>query len=415
MLLNSETEEGKAHYDSIVSDDAWFFKFADMNLKKYHREHNPNYNLIGHIFELCDANCLDMRSSDQVRLEDHNGQELRFPLGPIGAPKTAMEAFRYYLDNPAACYLVYNFIVSGELIEIRPEWHDDLIPDCGRCLETRWREACNPVELWGVSLQISARQIACIRHAHRYKYVDRLKVDMFYHPNGIKKTGSEIYECSHRCATDKRPSCPKDERAEADTFWSCLRCVCYELPRDNKKRDGCKGSMINRHTKKIVCCACRCRFRLKPELDLICLEITEVPEINPVYSSSPAADRQFEGEGEINQRLHKVRRNNAPIAELEAPNDAPTVDDAPTVNVAYVASLGIDMAREETREDALNRLNSALDGKSFLIGIAPSKSDAELFVEVFKVDNELIDLRPNVAQWKKLMLMFKPEVRSSWD
>merc|ERR1711865_607894 len=59
-------------------------------------------------------------------------------------------------------------------------------------------------------------------------------------------------------------------------------------------------------------------------------------------------------------------------------------------------------------EDHLDKLNSALLGKSFLNGTAPSKADAEVYD---KVANENADVsRPNLAAWMKLLSMFTPDM-----
>ena len=74
-------------------------------------------------------------------------------------------------------------------------------------------------------------------------------------------------------------------------------------------------------------------------------------------------------------------------------------------------SLGADMASE----DALDKLNEALNGKAFLKGTAPSKDDVELLAKVNMADEVHIDSRPNVAAWTKLLAMFTPEMRASWE
>jgi len=74
-------------------------------------------------------------------------------------------------------------------------------------------------------------------------------------------------------------------------------------------------------------------------------------------------------------------------------------------------SLGLNV----TSEDALDKLDGALSGKSFLKGTAPSKDDAELLEKVLKADEEFIASRPNVCAWTKLLAMFTPEMRSTWE
>eukprot|EP00536_Pseudo-nitzschia_multiseries_P001577 jgi/Psemu1/234761/estExt_Genewise1.C_200004 len=74
-------------------------------------------------------------------------------------------------------------------------------------------------------------------------------------------------------------------------------------------------------------------------------------------------------------------------------------------------SLGADM----TSEDALDKLEETLHGKSFVRGTAPCKEDAELLEQVLKADEARVASRPNVAAWCKLLGMFTPEVRSTWE
>jgi len=74
-------------------------------------------------------------------------------------------------------------------------------------------------------------------------------------------------------------------------------------------------------------------------------------------------------------------------------------------------SLGLDM----TSEDALDKLDEALAGQSFLKGTAPSKDDAELLEKVLKADEAAIASRSNVVAWTKLLAMFTPEMRSTWE
>jgi len=74
-------------------------------------------------------------------------------------------------------------------------------------------------------------------------------------------------------------------------------------------------------------------------------------------------------------------------------------------------SLGVDA----TSEESLDKLDEALAGKSFLKGTAPSKDDAELLEKVLKADEKLIASRSNVAAWTKLLAMFTPEMRSTWE
>ncbi len=74
-------------------------------------------------------------------------------------------------------------------------------------------------------------------------------------------------------------------------------------------------------------------------------------------------------------------------------------------------SLGADM----TSEDALDKLEETLNGKSFVKGTAPSKADVELLEKVLMADEALITARPNVAAWTKLLAMFTPEMRATWE
>ena len=74
-------------------------------------------------------------------------------------------------------------------------------------------------------------------------------------------------------------------------------------------------------------------------------------------------------------------------------------------------SLGANM----TSEDTLDKLDETLTGKSFLKGTAPTKDDANLLEKVLTADEALIAARPNVAAWCKLLGMFTPEVRATWE
>lgn len=73
--------------------------------------------------------------------------------------------------------------------------------------------------------------------------------------------------------------------------------------------------------------------------------------------------------------------------------------------------LGADMTSEET----LRQLNAALFGKAFVNGTAPSKQDAELLDKVLQADESLVSSMANVAAWTKLLSMFSPEVRATWE
>ncbi len=74
-------------------------------------------------------------------------------------------------------------------------------------------------------------------------------------------------------------------------------------------------------------------------------------------------------------------------------------------------SLGADM----TSDDALDKLEEALNGNAFVKGSVPSKEDVELLEKVSKADEALIASRPNVLAWTKLLAMFTAEVRASWE
>lgn len=71
---------------------------------------------------------------------------------------------------------------------------------------------------------------------------------------------------------------------------------------------------------------------------------------------------------------------------------------------------GVDM----TTEEALKKLDTALAGRAFLQGTAPSKDDAELYDKVLAGDAATIATFSNVAAWTKLLSMFTPETRATW-
>lgn len=66
-------------------------------------------------------------------------------------------------------------------------------------------------------------------------------------------------------------------------------------------------------------------------------------------------------------------------------------------------------------EDVLSAFNSLLAGKAFVHGTVPSKDDAVLLEKVLKADESLISSLANVAAWVKLLSMFTPEIRSTWE
>mmetsp|Transcript_87279 Transcript_87279/g.170792 ORF Transcript_87279/g.170792 Transcript_87279/m.170792 type:complete len:274 (-) Transcript_87279:23-844(-) len=71
-------------------------------------------------------------------------------------------------------------------------------------------------------------------------------------------------------------------------------------------------------------------------------------------------------------------------------------------------------AVDMTTEEALKKLDSALAGRAFLQGTAPSKDDAELYDKVLAGDAATIATFSNVAAWTKLLSMFTPETRATW-
>ena len=89
--------------------------------------------------------------------------------------------------------------------------------------------------------------------------------------------------------------------------------------------------------------------------------------------------------------------------------------DSTNTNMTNAVDVSAFSVVDMTSEDALDRLDSALTGKAFLNGTAPSKDDAELLDKVLKADSALVDSRSNVAAWTKLLSMFAPEMRSTWD
>lgn len=66
-------------------------------------------------------------------------------------------------------------------------------------------------------------------------------------------------------------------------------------------------------------------------------------------------------------------------------------------------------------EDVLSAFNSLLAGKAFVHGTVPSMDDAVLLEKVLKADESLISSLANVAAWVKLLSMFTPEIRSTWE
>lgn len=81
--------------------------------------------------------------------------------------------------------------------------------------------------------------------------------------------------------------------------------------------------------------------------------------------------------------------------------------------MALMSSLSL--GAEMTSEESLDKLEEALNGKAFVKGTAPSKDDVDLLEKVLKADEALIAARPNVAAWTKLLAMFTPEVRATWE
>jgi lysyl-tRNA synthetase, class II len=81
-------------------------------------------------------------------------------------------------------------------------------------------------------------------------------------------------------------------------------------------------------------------------------------------------------------------------------------------------NMSIDMTQFEgadmTSEEALRKLDTALSGKAFINGTAPTKDDAELLEKVLKAEESLLSSLANVSAWIKLLSMFPPEVRSAW-
>mmetsp|Transcript_10685 Transcript_10685/g.11444 ORF Transcript_10685/g.11444 Transcript_10685/m.11444 type:complete len:155 (+) Transcript_10685:1860-2324(+) len=95
--------------------------------------------------------------------------------------------------------------------------------------------------------------------------------------------------------------------------------------------------------------------------------------------------------------------------------NAPKKDSTNTNMGVVSADLSILKTLDVFSEDDLEMLNSALAGKSFLNGTAPSKADTEVFDKVLKADASLVSSRENVAGWMKLLSMFTPEIRASWE
>jgi lysyl-tRNA synthetase class 2 len=100
--------------------------------------------------------------------------------------------------------------------------------------------------------------------------------------------------------------------------------------------------------------------------------------------------------------------------ELIAAN-APKKDSTNTNMSSAVTDLSIFMDLDVFSEGDLDNLNSALAGKSFLLGTAPSKADTNILNMVLKADAGLVSSRANVAAWTKLLTMFTPEMRASWE
>jgi lysyl-tRNA synthetase class 2 len=67
-----------------------------------------------------------------------------------------------------------------------------------------------------------------------------------------------------------------------------------------------------------------------------------------------------------------------------------------------------------TSVGVLKSLDTALGGKAFLHGSAPSKDDAALLDKVLKADAAHVAAMPSVAAWTKLLSMFTPEMRATW-
>jgi len=81
--------------------------------------------------------------------------------------------------------------------------------------------------------------------------------------------------------------------------------------------------------------------------------------------------------------------------------------------MALMSSLSLGV--EITSEEALDKLDEALTGRSFLKGTVPSKEDVDLLEKVLKADEAQIASRSNVSAWIKLLAMFTPEMRASWE
>ena len=89
--------------------------------------------------------------------------------------------------------------------------------------------------------------------------------------------------------------------------------------------------------------------------------------------------------------------------------------DSTNTNMSSAVDMSLFSGVDMTSEDALDNLDSALAGKAFLNGTAPSKGDAELLEKVIKADSALVASRANVAAWTKLLSMFAPEMRATWE
>jgi lysyl-tRNA synthetase, class II len=104
------------------------------------------------------------------------------------------------------------------------------------------------------------------------------------------------------------------------------------------------------------------------------------------------------------EQMTVIAKNNAPKKDGTHADVNPSMDMAPFSGDA-----------DMTRGEILSALNSALSGKAFVHGTAPSKDDAELLDKVVKADENLIASLPNVAAWTKLLSMFSPEIRATWE
>ena len=96
---------------------------------------------------------------------------------------------------------------------------------------------------------------------------------------------------------------------------------------------------------------------------------------------------------------------NAPPKDV-IPGAAPVVATVTAMGVG--AFQGVNLGAPE----GMQKLDAALNGKTFLGGDSPSKADAELLNVVAKIPVKA--LAPNVHGWVNTCSIFNPNVRSTW-